>query len=191
MEPQTKYAGLNVVGGVNGTGKSTFINNLIEADPRPNAIVYMEDIDTYGKPFSAYPMLTDFYKYNGGRVRLNANDIPYPVLCDQCAKYFRNGILVIDEAGFYEKLTISDHLTKILKPMRKYNIEIYLMYHGVSEMPIGSFKNVSNVILFHMTEEFESKNRVPRIKELIAMQQRIRKQYFSGNRYYGERLKLK
>ena len=190
MNNPTKFASSHLYAGTQGTGKSTLVEKVIEVSPLPNALIYLEDIDCYGTAFSKYPLI-NFWDYKGGKVRINANDIEYNVFMAQVGKYFRNGNLVIDEGGMYERIQLSEHIIPVVKRQRKTNVEVHLLYHGVSELPLSSFKFVKTVTLFHQQEEFSrKKNSVPRMEELIAAQRRISQKYFAGNRFYNETIQL-
>jgi|GEM_PF-3399321 len=189
---QQAYARLNIVCGTNGTGKSTFVSRVIEKTHFRDVLVYIENIDTYGNPFKLPTV--PFYDYKGGKVTIDADEIPFEEFVGAVAAKFRNGIVAIDEAGMYKMFEDGrpiQPLLNLLKQRRKYNIELYFIYHGVSEINVKLFKWVNNVILFHQTDEFKHKAAViPRIEELKAAQQRIRKQYFNGNVHYAERVQL-
>lgn len=187
------FARFNIVVGTNGTGKSTLVNQVIERTHFRDVLVYIENIDTYGNPFKKLPTVP-FYSYKGGKVTIDADEVPFDKFINAVVDHFRNGMLVIDEAGMYqmfEKGMPIPALVKLFKQRRKYNIEIYFIYHGVSEIPVRLFKWCNNVILFHQTDEFKHKAAViPRIDELRAAQQRIRKHYFSGDVHKSERIQL-
>lgn len=187
------FAQLNIVCGTNGTGKSTRMDEIIKVSPFDNAIVYVESIDLYGKPFAGLPTVL-MSKYRGGKVTIDADTIKFPHFIDAIVKHYRNGLLIIDEAGMYKLMDGDDFIPavkELFKQRRKFNIEIYLVYHGVSEIPVRVIKWCTNFILFHQTDEFKHKGGViPRIEELKAMQLRIREQYFKGNKYYCEYLQL-
>ncbi len=190
---QQDWARLNIVVGTNGTGKSTLIDKVVSKTHFRNALIYIESIDLNGNPFKGLPTIP-LKLYKGGKVTIDADEIPFDRFISAVANYYRNGMLVIDEAGMYELMEDGQPippLLKLLKQRRKYNIEIYLLYHGVSEIPVRLFKWVNNLILFHQTDEFKHKAAViPRIEELRAAQMRVRTQYFKGNVHYCERIQL-
>lgn len=187
------YARCNLVAGAPGYGKSTFGQRYIDtAKHFPNALVYLEDIDCYGKdvPFAKFPLI-QLKDYKGGRVRINSSDIEYPAFMKLVDKYYRNGILLIDEGGLYEKHTISDHLMPVLKKRRKVNVDVTLNYHGVRELPLASFKYINNLVLFFQTEEFAKRADVPRMADILAARDRIFNEVMKkGNKYYHEVIKF-
>lgn len=193
MSGQQTFARFNIVAGTNGTGKSTRMGEILKKTHYRNALVYIEGIDAGGTPFKGLPLIS-LYDYKGGKVTIDADEIPFDQFINAVADRYRNGILVVDEAGMYQMFENGNPipaLNKLLKQRRKYNIEIYFLYHSASEVPVRLFKWCNNVILFHQTDEFKHKGAViPRVEELRAAQQRIAKQYFAGNLYYCERVQL-
>ncbi len=189
---QQSFARFNIVCGTNGTGKSTFVSKVIANTHHRDVLVYIEDIDTYGNPFNLPTV--PFFKYKGGKVTINADEINFESFLTAVVKQFRNGMLVIDEAGMYNMFAEGkpiQPLLNLMKQRRKYNIEVYFIYHGLSEINVKLFKWTNNLILFHQTDEFKHKAAViPRIEELKAAKDRISKQYFSGNVHYAERVQL-
>ncbi|NCX96959.1 MAG: hypothetical protein EBX41_11260, partial [Chitinophagia bacterium] len=124
----------------------------------------------------------------------------FTTLITKVEKYYRNGMLVIDEAGLYDVMQRNKlngniepikPLLYILKNQRKLNISLFFIYHSLSEIPVRLIKFMNNFVLFHQNDEFGHKGAViPRIDELKAMHLRIREKYFAGNKYYAERLEL-
>ncbi len=193
MQGQQAFARFNIVCGTNGTGKSTLMDKIIATTHFKNVLVYIEGIDLNGNPFKGLPTVS-LLEYKGGKVTIDADEVPFEKFINAVADHYRNGLLVIDEAGMYTMFENGEPvpaLKKLLKQRRKYNIEIYFLYHGVSEIPVRLFKWCNNVILFHQTDEFKHKAAViPRIDDLRAAQVRIRQKYFSGNHHYCERIQL-
>lgn len=202
---QPVYVSANMICGMPGTGKTTLAKNLIENRPKsqPNALVYVEEENIKERSYLPIPLCSPLSKYAGGAAQINAGDISIESLLWKICRSYRDGILVIDEAGLYELAYTNPHNKKvepipplklILKHRRKYNITLYLLYHGLSEIPVQLIKYMNNFVLFHQTDEFAYKKGViPRVAELEAMQRRVGDKYFSGEKdckYYHERLKL-
>lgn len=195
MVGNDKYARWNIVCGTNGTGKSTFIDERIKETHFKNVLVYVESIDLNGNPFKGMPAIP-LTSYRGGKVCIDADTVPCDVFLAACAKKYRNGMIVLDEAGEYkEQMFNGDEpipaLRKLGKQRRKYNVEIYFIYHSASEIPIRLLKWANNIILFHQVDEFRHKaHLIPKAKVLQAAQRRIAERYENGDHYYGERIQL-
>ena len=200
MAGNNDYARLNLIVGSPGTGKSSLTDKIIAKTHFKNAIVYIEGIDQGGTPFKGLPVLQPPIVYKGGKVCIDADSMKITDLINALCLKYRNGLFIIDEAGMYKhEMFVKGEpvppLLKLLKQRRKYNIEMYFIYHSASEIPVQIFKFVNNLILFHQTDMFAHKAGViPRIAELNAAKLRIEKKYFDtsnkNNRYYCERIQL-
>jgi hypothetical protein len=199
-----KWAELNMITGAPGTGKSTLVDNIIFNSPFKNALIVLQYVDLCksmekGAAFSRYPYLDDIYKYAGGKVKICADDIDFEDLIQLIVEFFRDGIWSLDEAGLF-KLTWKNPdngrtepippLKKLWKQRRKFNVETYLNYHEVSEMPVQIMGYANHFTLFHQSGEFRNKSAVPRYEEIVRMRNRIQAKYDAGNRYYSETIKL-
>lgn len=194
MAGNQDFARFNIIVGTNGTGKSTFMDSIIQKTHFGNALAYVESIDTAGKPFSSMPVIR-MSQYAGGKACIDADTIGFEPFLNHVYLHYRNGLVVIDEAGMYKIKEKGDELiwpvVRLLKQRRKFNVEMYFIYHSVSEVPVRLFKWCNNVILFHQTDMFSHKGGVvPRINELNAAKARVEEQYFNGNRFYCERVQL-
>jgi hypothetical protein len=172
------------------------MDNIVAKTHFKNTLVYIEPEDKGGKPFAALPKIP-FYSYKGGKVCVSSDDVKFEEFISRVAGSYRNGMLVVDEAGLYKNRMFEKNgdpiepLMKLMKQRRKYNVECYFLYHSVSEIPVHLFYWCNALILFHQTGEFKHKaGVVPRVSEMVAMQKRIAQKYFSGNLYYSETLKL-
>jgi nucleoside-triphosphatase THEP1 len=187
------YARFNIIVGAPGTGKSTFVDQIITKTHFKNALVYIEGIDQGGKPFLGLPVIS-LFDYKGGKVCIDADQVEFDHFMEAVAAKYRNGLLIIDEAGMYkmeDKGKIIPPVVKLMKQRRKYNVEIYLIYHSVSEIPVRLFKWCNNVILFHQTDKFNHKGAViPNIEALNDAKERIAARYFAGDVHYCERVQL-
>ncbi|NCX94941.1 MAG: hypothetical protein EBX41_00780 [Chitinophagia bacterium] len=189
-----------MVCGARGTGKSTTMKRIVDSTHYANVLIYLEPINIDEQTFAPIPVLAKLSDYAGGKAIVNAAEVSIYALLAQIEKNYRDGMVVIDEAGLYDLMIRNPNtgnlepikpLLFVLKNQRKINVTIYFVYHSLSEIPVRLIKFMNNFVLFHQTDEFKHKGSViPRMDELKAMQIRIREKYFAGNRYYCERLQL-
>lgn len=197
------YARFNVWCGTNGTGKSTKVATMIERTKFKNVLVLLESVDVGNAPWDKLPLatLTGKNAYAGGRACIDADTVHIPTFFEQVAHKYRDGLLVLDEAGMYTHELILPGgepipaLKELLKQRRKYNVEVNMIYHSASEVPVRLFKWVNNVILFHQTDKFAHKGGViPMIEQLNEAKERIRKKFFGEgckqDVHYCERIQL-
>ena len=181
---------MNLVVGFPGHGKSTLVGNLVFASRDRNALIYQEGLDIGADAYKKFPE-TSFWKYKGGKVVINAEEVKYKLFLEHVKKNFRNGTLVIDEGGLYEQDILTDEMKAIAALRRKIGVDIFINYHGVSDLPIRQYQYVNNLILFHSADNFSYKaTKVPKIKEMLAAKERIAAQVAKGNKYYHEVIRL-
>ena len=148
------------------TGKSTTAEEIVRRSSLPNALIFKEGINLYDEAFKGYPTVEDIYSYKGGKVLVDGGRIPYRKLLAMCYTSYRNGLLLIDDAAQYEKDVITPELRRLLIDNRKLGIEILLVYHGITQVPIEVFPYLNNIILGHTTDNFEYKiNKLPNIAD--------------------------
>ena len=207
MEPN--WAGFKVICGMPGCGKSSLADKLIcEITAFKNAIVYITENDllrsnTKGQAFHriAYLPAKDLGKYTGGKIKLSNNEIEVEQLLSLVNKSYRNGILVIDEAALYNlcwknpnnnRVEPIPAFKEILQQRRKINVEVILMYHEISLIPVQLFAFITHLVLFYQTGAIRNSASIPsyRVKQINEMIERITRIHDSGNRYYYEVLKI-
>lgn len=180
----------NIIVGAPGHGKSTLTADLVRQSKDANAIIYKMALNIDDKAFAKFPV-REFAKYTGGKVRISDLDVKYPKLIQSVIAHYRNGMLVIDDAGLYERDIISDELNHLVMMRRHVGVDVFLVYHGLSFLPIQQFPYINNIILFHTADNFSYKaRRIPAGDALQAAKDRIAAQVVKGNKYYYEVIKL-
>lgn len=181
----------NIFVGAPGFGKSTFTSRIIQQSKDANAIIYKMALNIDDKAFSKFPECKDIAKYTGGKVKISDLTIKYPKLVRLVVDKYRNGHFVVDDAGLYERDIISDELNDLVMMRRHIGVDVSLIYHGLSFLPIQQFPFINNIILFHTTDNFTYKaRRLPAGEQLQAAKDRIAAQVVKGNKYYHEVIKL-
>lgn len=179
----------NAILGAPGTGKSTYSANLIKLSKDPNALIYKAQLNIDDEAFKAFPVC-DFYKYKGGKVKISNMDIPYKEFLRQVYENFRNGSLLIDDAGLFEKRLLSDEMLNILQMRRHMGVDVYMIYHGFTFFPIEQAAFLNNMVLFHTTDNPQYKgSKLPAFNEMMRAKQRIA-EIHKTNPHYCEVIKL-
>lgn len=65
---------------------------------------------------------------------------------------FRNGLLIIDDCTIFERDRLSLEMVDLVTMRRHYGIDIMLIYHGFSLMPIDQFVFANNLIIFNTND---------------------------------------
>lgn len=180
----------NIIVGAPGHGKSTTAAKLFEAGKDANGIIYKMFLNIDDKAFKKYRHVP-FDKYTGGKVKISDMDVKYKDFLKGVLRSFRNGHVMIDDAGNYERDIISDELNKLVSMRRHMGVDVTMIYHGLSFLPIQQFPFINHIILFHTTDNFSYKaGKLPDIKKLEKAKERIAAQVARGNKYYYEVIKL-
>lgn len=192
MARQERQAEVGIICAAKRHGKSTIAEKLIAKNSFPNALIYKEGVNVYDEAFKKYKVLEDIHKYEGGKVIVNGGYIDYRVFMGMCYDYFRNGVLLIDDAASYESDVITPEIKRICIDSRKLGIDLVLIYHGFSDVPIKFFPYINWIILGHTTDNFEYKaKKLPGGgAELLEAKKRITAEVQKGNRYYKEFIRL-
>lgn len=176
--------------GAPGHGKSTLMAKIVKESPDRDALIYKEELDIDDAAYKAFPR-ADIWKYKGGKVKISSFDIKYDDFLALVEKGFRNGILVIDEGRLYEMNELSERMTRLAALRRKLGIDIYILFHGITQIPIRSFSYINNVILFNTADNFKYKSgKVPEIEPLMKAKDEIRKEVMAGNKYAARVIKI-
>lgn len=188
MPPRNPTVSLAV--GAKGYGKSTLIAKLIKNSHHRNALIYKIGLNAADPAFKDFKEVS-FFKYKGGKVIINAAEIEYKDFLEAILAKFRNGILLIDDASFYEMDTLSPQLKKIMLMCRHLGIDVIMVYHGLSDLPIKQLPYTNQIILFHTTDNAGYKaKKLPGMEGLEQAKNRIARQVAAGNKYYFEVIKL-
>lgn len=176
----------NMVIGAPGFGKTTWIvKHLKYKSPRKDVLLYKSDIGIDDKAVADFKRIPRGQSYNGGWAKVSNADIKYPEFLTWVRNNFRNGALVVDDAGFFEGHNISPEFEELMMMRRHLGIDIYYVYHGLSKAPIAHFAYVSNMILFHTTDNPKFKaNKLPDGGErFFVAHEKIKKMVAAGYKY--------
>lgn len=81
----------------------------------------------------------------------------------------RNGLLVIDDATIFERDRLTEEMNELVTMRRHYGIDIWLVYHGLTLLPIEQFIFTNHVILFNTNDNINYKaSKLPAYQQLLA-----------------------
>jgi hypothetical protein len=157
----------NGIVGSPGAGKSTYLANAI-AIYRGNAIVFKHTINIEDAAFAALPQhTTDSYKH--GKCKIAGTEDDYRQFLSWVKNYYRNGVLVIDDATIFEDGKLSVEMRHLVAMRRHYGIDIWLVYHGFSGFPIDQYKFINHLVIFNTNDEIGyKKNKIPQYQAIQA-----------------------
>lgn len=189
---EVREAQYNMIIGAPGYGKSTWTAKHLDRSPRKNILVYKTDLNLHDKAFAAYPALDKLTDYKGGKAKISDLSIDYLPLLDSVLKGFRNGALVVDDAAYYEGHNTSDQFFQLMRMKRHLGIDLYYIYHALSDAPINHFRYVNNIVLFHTSDN--PKYKATKLPDggvkFFAAQEQLKKLVAAGHKYQPIVIKL-
>lgn len=186
MEPEC-----TIVTGATGAGKSTWIAGFVKTYKR-SVIVYKHYVNIDDKAFDFLTTKT-MSNYRQGvkpgevvKCKISGRDInDFQEFLKWCDKNFRHGLVVIDDSLMFERDRPSRKFLDFLIMKRHYAINIFVVYHGLSAIPIEIFTYSQKIILFNTTDNTSYKKN--KISNYDALQKGIliaRENYKSADKKY-------
>jgi len=158
-----RKAQLNLVAGVNGTGKTTFLLRNVVQRTQKALVLTPDDMEWQSLPTVSTP--TDIYN-----LRQPSRIIYTDGILDTIARCYFGGPLILDDAMAYLNHQTPDTLRYIYIRRRQRGVDIYLVTHGLRQIPPQAFSFASYLILFATTENFSARRRdlQPEIYDAVA-----------------------
>jgi len=173
---------LTLIVGVNGTGKTTFIANKILTVGKKGLVVTPDGAEWRQLPLITKEQLRTFT----GQARIIYEG---PETLEAIKNNYSGGALILDDAMAYLNEQTPATLQYIYIRRRQYGVEIYIVAHGLRQLPPKCFTFASYLILFNTVENFSSRKKdiYPELYEkLINAQINIKKKVEAGDPYYHE-----
>ncbi len=179
----------NLIAGSPGAGKSTFTANYIKAY-RENVLVY-KHIANIDDP--AFAFLTSKTKESwrqgaavgaGVKCKIAGKQEEYAGFLQwlMSPAGMRNGLLVVDDATIFERDRLSKEMNELVTMRRHYGIDVWLVYHGLSLLPIEQFIFCNHIVLFNTNDNIKYKaNKLPAYLQLKSAIDEARSNFNSYN----------
>ncbi len=179
---------LNLVVGINGTGKTTWIrNNVVEKDRRKVLVVTPDTAEWRQLPTVR----------SGAEIRSmqGAARIIYqgPETLEAIKNNFFGGALVLDDAMAYLTEQTPATMQYIYIRRRQFGIDVYIVAHGLRQLPPKCFTFGSFLVLFFTTENFaRRKNELQEdiFNSIMAAQRDLADRVRQGDNYGCKILRL-
>lgn len=180
MERKTE---LNMVVGANGTGKTTFIEKEILKIRTKNLIVTPDYAEWKGLPEIS---TADEIRTLQGSARIIYQDTE---TLNVIKENYSGGALILDDAMAYLNEQTPKMMQYLYIRRRQFGIDLYIVAHGLRQIPPKCFTFASWLILFNSIENFSGRKQelIPELyNKVVETQTRISKKVQSGNPYYYE-----
>lgn len=82
---------------------------------------------------------------------------------------YRNGLLIVDDATIFERDRLTEAMNEAVTMRRHWGIDIWLVYHGMTLLPIEQFIFANWLIIFNCTDNLNYKrNKITDADEIQA-----------------------
>lgn len=190
MSKEVRERRFSMIVGSPGSGKSTFTAKMVQAMPG-NAIIYKHIANIDDKAFAQFTEKTQDNWRQGAapgaavKCKFAGTDEDYRKFLQWVKKSYRNGTLIIDDATIFEQDRMTKEMNHLVAMRRHYGIDIILIYHGLSKLPIDQFIFLNTLVLFNTNDNIQYKaNKLPQIDDLNRAVLQARANYrTTANKY--------
>jgi hypothetical protein len=184
-----RYAQCDILVGVNGTGKTTLLKDILRKvlEKGDRALVVTPDpIEWNNIPEINYRLRHHIKNYTGIR-----KIVYYSGCMDDIQQYYANGVLVFDDARVYINAQTNSFMEWLQIRRRQAGIDLLCVFHGLTQVPPVFFTFTSNLFLFHTLDNI--KRRSVYIDDLIFEEiqdakKEIQSEVSNGDIYYYKRV---
>jgi hypothetical protein len=170
----------NLVVGINGTGKTTWLNKNAVEPFQKSLIVTAHDCEWNQLP--EIKTAREIYDLKG-RARMVYEDMETLTNLLQ----YHGGSLIFDDGRMFLNAKTAAALRKIYIKRRQRGIDIFLSAHGLRQIPVEAFSFASWLFLFNTTENFADRKKdiYPDLyNKIVAAQAEVYKKVQAGDPYF-------
>lgn len=179
MSEEKRKANLNLVVGINGTGKTTWLNNEVVNKCKKCLIITPDPSEWKGIPTIKNE---DIRTLNGiGKIIYEKDTLNF------VRNNYFGGSLILDDAMSYLNEFTPEAMQFLYTRRRQRGVDIYIVAHGLRQLPPKSFTFASWLILFNSVENFQGRKNLihpETFEKIINAQNEIMKKVSSGYPYY-------
>lgn len=183
-----RYPQCNILVGINGTGKTSFLKNILEqtVGAKNRALIVTPDPAEWRSVDEVADR--EIATFAGVRKIIYRTGA-----MDEIQRYYSNGILILDDARVYIHAQSDDWMQWIQIRRRQVGVDLFCCFHGLTQVPPVFFTFSTNIILFYTKDNI--KRRAEYVDEadfqdIQAAKERIARKVQAGNPYAYEIINL-
>ena len=174
--------------GTKGTGKSTFLLELLKASDKKKAIIFdMDDNEVFHQYESVAANLIPRVK-DGNIFRVI--DIDFEKVLDEMANFW-NGLLVFDDATKYLSGIFPKKMRNLILASKQRNVDIVLTFHTFRCIHPDLFSLTNFLELFKTGERIMDipsvKGKLPKLEEVAKLKDSVEKH---PNKFYHKTIEI-
>jgi GTPase SAR1 family protein len=150
-----------IIIGTNGTGKTTFLRELLESSPRRTLAVDPDGMEW--DDYTTIPIERTGDLKDGAKARVIApQGAEFQYLMDLV-----NANLILDDCRYYVKPMIEGEIRKTLVRRRQRALDIFAVAHSFNEIPPTFWVFATHIVLFKTTDNLaRKKENMPRFEQI-------------------------
>ena len=183
-----RYPQCNILVGVNGTGKTSFLKNILEhtVNEKNRALIVTPDPAEWRSVEEVAGR--DIATFSGIRKIIYHQGAP-----EDIQRYYSNGMLIFDDARVYIHAQSDDFMQWIQIRRRQVGVDFFCCFHGLTQVPPVFFTFATNIVLFYTKDNIKRRAEYvdeADFQEIQAAKARIAKKVDAGNPYAYEIITL-
>ncbi len=148
---------LDLVVGINGTGKTTFLRQ--EVVERQRKVLVLTPDEAEWRQLPKVQTAQEIYNLQGAARYVCDNPQHIDDDIALISRAFYGGSLILDDARAYIGCMTSQSTNYLYIRRRQYGVDIYLVAHGLRQVPVQAFTYATFLHLFYTTENFAYRKR--------------------------------
>lgn len=173
---------ITVLCGRRGTGKTTMQQKILDVNPKKTLIV-----DTFDHPAWRHVPIVEIEQlqyWKKGTYRVILQDFSTDLI--SIGNHVGNCNIVYEDAKKYFRNTIPAEVERVIIDSKQKNIDVYFMFHMLSEVPKYLRQMYDNLILFKTKDAPDVYKRFSNYLEIETVHKRVLNH---KSKYYCERIK--
>lgn len=164
---------ITLIVGRRGTGKTTAQRKILMENRKKSLVV-----DTFPHPsWSDHPIVEidklKYWKAGNYRIILGSNESDFETDLVKIGQYANNCNIVFEDARKYFSHSVPKQVERIIIDSKQKNVDVYIMYHSLSQVPKYLREMYDNLILFKTGDAPDVYRRFSNYAEIEAVHSRV------------------